>query len=105
VHGKWIDPIPALKRQLADQVVARTEEQSQMWAAWRVQISRSRISELRRGNLKNVSLERLVQCLSRLGYTIEIRLERPLPEAGRGRRCASGSGYAELDRREPTRNS
>jgi predicted XRE-type DNA-binding protein len=104
MRRQWIDPVPALKRQLADEIVARTDGQSQVWAAWQAQISRSRISELRRGNLQHVSFERLVQCLSRLGYSVEIKLARAPREAGRGRRCASGSGYAELGRREPTRN-
>src|SRR3954469_8050360 len=62
----WVDPVPALKRQVAEQVVILTADFSQSWAAAWMHLSQARVSELRRGNLENVSLERLVQCLSYL---------------------------------------
>jgi len=68
----WVDPVPALKRQLADEVLARIEGQSQMWAAWSMHLSRARVSEMRRGRLDRVSLEALVRSLSHLGREIEI---------------------------------
>jgi predicted XRE-type DNA-binding protein len=72
----WVDPVPALKRQLADEVLARTEGQSQVWAAWAARLSRARVSEMRRGRLDNVSLEALVRSLYYLGRDIEITTKR-----------------------------
>ena len=70
------DPVPALKRQLADKVLALLEGWSDTWAAWDAHLSRSRISEMRRGNLENVSLDRLVRCLAQLHHTVEITVTR-----------------------------
>ena len=36
-------------------------------------VSQSRISELRRGNLENISLEKLLKCLSYFAYELEIK--------------------------------
>ena len=66
------DPIPDLKRRLADELVALMDGWSQTWAAWGTHLSASRISEIRRGNLDNVSLERLIQALSFLGHDVDI---------------------------------
>lgn len=70
------DPVPALKRQLARQLLRSCDGLSQSWAAWAMHVSRARVSELRRENLENVSLELLVRCLSHLGYRIDITLTR-----------------------------
>lgn len=79
---KWVDPIPALKRQLADEVLRELDGWSQSWGAWKGFIPRSRISNLRRGHLHQVSLERLILCLSRLGYRTEITLVKEPPKRG-----------------------
>jgi predicted XRE-type DNA-binding protein len=76
------DPTPALKRQLADKVVELLDGWSNTWASWGARLPRSRVSELRRGNLDNVSLERLVRCLAELGYKVEITVTR-IPKRGR----------------------
>jgi predicted XRE-type DNA-binding protein len=70
------DPVPALKRQLADRVLELLEGWSNTWAAWDARLSRSRISEMRNGNLDNLSLDRLVRCLDELGHTVEITVTR-----------------------------
>jgi predicted XRE-type DNA-binding protein len=70
------DPIPDLKRQLAGKIVELLDGWSNTWAAWDAHLSRSRVSELRRGKLDNVSLDRLVRCLADLGHTVEIRVTR-----------------------------
>jgi hypothetical protein len=51
------DPVPALKRQLADKILELLEGWSNTWAAWDAHLSRSRISEMRRGNLDTFSPE------------------------------------------------
>ena len=73
---RWVDPVPELKRQLGQELVREMEGASQVWAAWGTHLARSRISEIRRGNLDNVSLERLIHALSYSGYVVEIRIER-----------------------------
>jgi hypothetical protein len=69
---KWVDPIPELKRQVADEVLALMDGWSRSWAAWLMHLSASRITELRRGDLSNVSLELLIRCVSRRGRKIQI---------------------------------
>jgi predicted XRE-type DNA-binding protein len=70
------DPVLQLKRRLADELLALMDGWSQTWAAWGTHLSASRISEIRRGNLDNVSLERLIQALSYLGCDVDIVIAR-----------------------------
>jgi predicted XRE-type DNA-binding protein len=70
------DPTPVLKRQLADKILELLDGWSNTWAAWGAHLPRARVSEMRRGNLENVSLERMVRCLAQLGHTVEIRVTR-----------------------------
>jgi predicted XRE-type DNA-binding protein len=69
---RWIDPIPDLKRQVADEILVLMDGWSQAYASWFVHVSRARISEMRSGNLENISLERLIQCLTHLGRCVEL---------------------------------
>ena len=39
-------------------------------------VSQSRISEMRRGDLRNISLEKLLQCLSHFSHELEIKSTR-----------------------------
>jgi predicted XRE-type DNA-binding protein len=80
---QWVDPIPGLKRQLADEVLRLSDGWSQSWAAFAMHLPRSRASALRRGKLENISLERQVLCLSRIGYRTEFTLVREPPKRGR----------------------
>ena len=73
---RWTDPVPDLKRRLADEVLALTDGWSQTWAAAFMDIPQSRVSDLRRGKLDRLSVERLIRCLSRLDRRIEIRTTR-----------------------------
>jgi predicted XRE-type DNA-binding protein len=73
---KWVDPIPALKRRVADEILVLMDGWSQPFAASFMHVTQSRVSDLRRGHLENISLERMLQCLSRLGRTIEIKTGR-----------------------------
>jgi predicted XRE-type DNA-binding protein len=77
-HGmpRWEDPVPALKRHLADEILILMDGWSQHFAASFMQVSQSCVSDLRRGHLERISLERLVKCLSHLGREIEITTTR-----------------------------
>jgi hypothetical protein len=61
---------------VADEIIVLVDGWSQNYAAWFMQIPQSRVSDLRRGRLETMSLERLLQCLSRLSRTIEITTTR-----------------------------
>lgn len=69
---RWEDPVPELKRAVAHEILVLTEGWSQVNAASLMGVSQSCVSDLRRGNLARISLERLVRCLSRLGRRVEI---------------------------------
>jgi predicted XRE-type DNA-binding protein len=110
--AKWVDPVPALKRRVADELLSLTDGWSQSWAAWYMDCPQSRVSDLRRGHLERMSLERMIRCLSHLGRAVEITTTRgtrtgPNPHeevdrsqlGGRGRR-APERGYSEADSRE-----
>jgi predicted XRE-type DNA-binding protein len=68
----WVDPIPSLKPQVADEILVLTDGWSLADASWLMHVSRARISEMRNGSLANISLERLIQCLMRLGRDITL---------------------------------
>jgi predicted XRE-type DNA-binding protein len=74
----WTDPIPALKRAAAEQIVALLDGWSAHQAAALIGTDQPRISDLRRGNLERFSLETLVRYLTRLRQRVELRAE-PLP--------------------------
>ena len=66
------DPVPALKRHLARQLVGRLDGWSQTDAAGLLGTDQPRISDLRRGRLDRFSLEQLVRFLGRVGRSIEL---------------------------------
>lgn len=70
------DPVSDLKQQLAEKVLELIDGLSSSWAAWDTHLSRSRISEMRNGNLRNVSLDRLVRCLAQLDHSVEVTITR-----------------------------
>ena len=81
----WVDPVPALKRRLAEQILEHMGEFSQQFAAYRVHLPRSRVSDLRRGHLERISLERMIRSLSCSGYDIEIIVTKKARRVGAGR--------------------
>ena len=74
---KWVDPIPALKRQVADELLGVIGEFSQSFAAALIYTTQSRISDLRRGKLETMSLERMIEMLSRTRRVVEIKIHPP----------------------------
>jgi predicted XRE-type DNA-binding protein len=85
----WIDPVPALKRRLADEILLIMDGWSQSYAASFMHVSQSCVSDLRNGHLDRISLERLVRSLARLNRRVEIHtsgvprppIVRPLPHS------------------------
>ena len=74
------DPIPALKRQMADAIVAAIKGWTQWNAAALLGIDQPRISDLRNGRLERFSLDQLVRLLARADASVELRI------SSRGRR-------------------
>jgi predicted XRE-type DNA-binding protein len=69
------DPIPALKRQLAELIVARVRGWSQADAAHFLGTDQARMSDLRHARLDRFSLEQLIRFVSRVDGDVGIRVE------------------------------
>lgn len=74
--SRHLDPIPALKAQVAGVLVERLRGFTCEIAGGRLKLAPQRIGDLRRGRLDDFSLQRLVRCLHRLGDQIEITVVR-----------------------------
>jgi predicted XRE-type DNA-binding protein len=68
------DPIPALKQQVAADVVAQLRGWTQPMAAELLRTDQPRVSELRNGKLERFSLERLIRFAARRGGTVSIHI-------------------------------
>ena len=76
------DPIAALKRAVAEQIKLELERHYPAGAALLMQTDLPRVSDVKRGNLKRLSLETLIRYATRLGVKVEVRFSR---SAGRAR--------------------
>ena len=56
---------------------------TQTEAAARMGISQAKVSGILRGDFTNLSEQKLMECLSRLGYNIEIKIKPAKKETGR----------------------
>jgi predicted XRE-type DNA-binding protein len=56
---------------------------TQQEAARRMGITQPKISDMMRGNFSNISERKLMDCLNRLGYDIEIKLKPTVEPVGR----------------------
>ena len=87
-----VDPIPALKRQLGDELARLLARWNADDVAALIGTDRWRISDLRRGKLDRFSLETLIRYLARLGHAVEITVvcapsARASTKAGRRERA------------------
>jgi len=67
-----VDPIPALNRQLGEELARLVAEWNIDDIAFMIGTDRARISDLRAVRLERFSLERLIRFLARLDYRVEI---------------------------------
>ena len=72
---KHEDPIPQLKRQLAQVIVERVDGWSQVYAADLLGTDQPRMSDLRRGELARFSLEQLIRFVARVEGTVSVTVE------------------------------
>jgi hypothetical protein len=84
------DPIPALKQQLANELVARLDGWTQDYAGALIGTHPCRVSNLRNSRLEPFSLERLIRFVTRTRGTVTINvawtrhyLYRPPPRTPR----------------------
>ncbi|HEU5174327.1 MAG TPA: XRE family transcriptional regulator [Gemmatimonadaceae bacterium] len=68
----YVDPIPALKRQLAATITARMEGWEQYNGGAMLHIDGARLSNIRRGQLERFSLQALIRMLARIGEEVVI---------------------------------
>ena len=68
------DPIPELKRQLAEDLVAHLEGWNQEMAAELIRSDPSTVSHLRSGNLERFSLQQLIRFIARRRATVSIEV-------------------------------
>ena len=66
------DPIPALKRQLADAILAIADPQPITLAARRLGIDPARMCDLRRGRIERFSVERLIRILATVDRGVSV---------------------------------
>ena len=74
------DPILALKRQLADAVVALSGRMPVTVAARRFGIDTARMCDLRRGRIARFSVERLIRILARVDRGVKLSIVLTGPE-------------------------
>jgi predicted XRE-type DNA-binding protein len=70
----FVDPVPALKVEVAQIIVERLEGWTQFNAASLLCTVQPRVSNLRRGRLERFSLEQLVRYLARIGGSVALEL-------------------------------
>ena len=81
------DPIPALKQQVAAELVKQMADVSTSDIYFWIEIDQPRVSDLRRGRLERISLERLIRWLRRADHVVELTVKpappRRMPRARR----------------------
>ncbi|MEO7520673.1 MAG: XRE family transcriptional regulator, partial [Gemmatimonas sp.] len=70
------DPIPALKQQLRDDLVALIGEWEQSVAAGAIKTDQPRMSDLERNRLERFSLETLIRFVTRVECRVDLKVVR-----------------------------
>ena len=91
------DPIPALKQQLRDELIALIGKWNQSVAANAIRTDQPRMSDLERNRLERFSLETLIRFLTRVDCQVELRVVRPLRAEPRIFRFARNKSAAKRD--------
>jgi predicted XRE-type DNA-binding protein len=66
------DPVPAIKRQLVDEILAAVAHLTATIAASLLEIDASRMSDLRHGRFARFSVERLIRMLSLVERRVDV---------------------------------
>ena len=70
------DPIPALKQQTRDELIALIGRWNQSVAASAIRTDQPRMSDLERNRLERFSLETLIRFLTRVDCRVELKVVR-----------------------------
>jgi predicted XRE-type DNA-binding protein len=70
------DPVLALKRALAAELVSAIDGWTPGELIYRIRIDQPRVSDLRRGRLERISIARLIRWLDGMGRGVEVRMLR-----------------------------
>lgn len=70
------DPIPALKQQLRDELIAQIGKWNQSVAARAIKTDQPRMSDLERNRLERFSVETLIRFLARVDCQVELQVVR-----------------------------
>jgi predicted XRE-type DNA-binding protein len=89
------DPIPALKRRLADEILRLADQTNMHVAARRLGIDVPRMSDHRRGRVARFSVERLIRILASVDRRVDVNVVATTP--------ASIRWFVGLPRREEPR--
>lgn len=75
------DPIPGLKEQLTQSILAETLRMNQLAAAQMLGVDEARMSNLQHGRLERFSLQKLIRLLARMNRRVDLTVETvgPLP--------------------------
>jgi predicted XRE-type DNA-binding protein len=75
------DPIPGLKEQLRQSILADTGLMNQLAAAHMLGVDEARMSNIERGRLKHFSLQKLIRLLARMNRRVDLAVVvvGPLP--------------------------
>jgi predicted XRE-type DNA-binding protein len=75
------DPIPALKEQLRQSILAEIGQINQLAAARMLGVDEARISNLEHGRLERFSLQKLIRLLARINRRVDLTVVSvgPLP--------------------------
>ena len=79
----YLDPIPALKQQLRDELMGHIGKWNQSVAAKAIGTDQPRMSDLDHDRLGRFSLETLVRFLTRVELRVELRVSRVDPRGPR----------------------
>ncbi len=71
------DPIPALKQQMRDELLALIGKWNQSVAAGAIRTDQPRMSDLERNRLERFSLETLIRFLTRVECQVELKVVKP----------------------------
>jgi predicted XRE-type DNA-binding protein len=89
------DPIPALKRRLANEILRLADQTNMHVAARRFGIDVPRMSDLRRGRIARFSVERLIRILATVDRRVDVTVVTTT--------SASIRWFVGLPKREPSR--
>jgi predicted XRE-type DNA-binding protein len=92
------DPIPELKRRLAGEFVRvmRDEQWTTTELTFHLSIDQPRVSDVRRGRLERISVERLIRWLVQIGQRVDVTVTQE--RRSYAQRAAEAKGGGGLER-------